>query len=155
MNRLISALVLAFAFSATPALGQTAPPYGYKDPGTSTLISVLVPGGGHLYSGETRKGATLLGVGLGGLVVGVAMTTSSVSASCDSFSCSDDTNYAPMALGYLAYFGTWIYGIVDAGDSAHRMNARRGFTRLLPESVSPLVEPGSGGGTGLGLSVRF
>ena len=157
MNK-ISVVLLAALFAtaaSTPACAQRAAEQpGYKDPGTSTLLSVIVPGGGQIYSGETGKGLALLGVGIGGLTLGVAMTASSVSASCDFDNCSDDTNYAPMALGYAAYLGSWIYGIIDAGASARRMNAKHGLAHMIPENVSPLVAP-SGRGTQLGVSVKF
>jgi hypothetical protein len=153
MRKLIAVLVLLCLASA-PALAQTAHA-GCKDPGTSTLLSVVVPGGGQLYSGETNKGLALLGGGMAGLILGVAMTSSSVGVSCDDdFSCQDDTNYAPMALGYLTYFGTWIYGIIDADDSANRMNAKRGIAQVLSGDVAPLVAS-AGGETRLGVTIRF
>lgn len=158
MTKLLLALALIFAMAPTPASTQQAGGPGLKDPGTSVLLSVVVPGGGQLYSGESTRGLTLLGVGLGGLVVGTAATVFSVGASCDadSFSCSDDTNYLPMALGYLAYLGSWIYGIADAGDSAHRMNAKRGLAfRGADVSVQPLVSAGRAGGADVGLKFEF
>ncbi|HEU0302715.1 MAG TPA: hypothetical protein VFR37_24855 [Longimicrobium sp.] len=155
MRKLITAVALA-CITATPALAQQAPQPGYKDPGTAMLVGVLVPGGGHMYAGETQKGLMLLGVGLGGLVLGTAMTSSSAGISCDEdvISCEDDTNYLPMAVGYLAWLGSWIYGIVDADDSAHRMNAQRGLARLMSGDVVPMVAS-SGDGTRVGVSVRF
>jgi hypothetical protein len=155
MRTWIPIAALCLAASAAPAAAQTAaPPLGYKDPGTATLIGVVVPGGGQLYAGETKKGLILLGTGVGGLVLGTAMTTNSVSASCDEdLSCEDDTNYLPMAVGYLAFLGSWVYGIIDADDSATRMNAQRGLG-VLPEGVTPLVAP-VGDGTGVGISIRI
>ena len=153
MKSFITAVVLV-CIAATPALAQ-APQAGYKDPGTATLLSVVVPGGGQIYSGETQKGLLLLGGGLAGLVLGAAMTTSSAGVSCDDdFDCEDDTNYAPAALGYLTYLGTWIYGIIDADDSAARMNASRSIARALSGDVAPLVTS-SGGDTAVGITIRF
>ena len=43
---------------------------GKKDTGTATLISVLITGGGQIYTGETNRGLLLLGGGLGSVVVG-------------------------------------------------------------------------------------
>jgi hypothetical protein len=154
MKNLIAVLAL-LCIACTPAMAQT-PPAGYKDPGTSTLLSVVVPGGGQLYSGETQKGLALLGGGLGGLILGTAMTTNSIGASCDydEFTCSDDTNYLPMAVGYLAFFGTWVYGIIDADDSANRMNAKHGLAQVLSGDVAPLVAS-TGGETRVGVTIRF
>lgn len=156
MTKVLFAALLTFSL-ATPAASQsTAPRPGYKDPGTSTLFSVLIPGGGQLYSGDTRRGVTLLGVGLGGLTLGVAMTAGSVGVSCDDdFSCKDDTNYAPAALGYAAYLGAWLYGIIDASDSAQRMNTKHGITAVLPQGVAPVVAVDTHGGTKVGLNVTF
>lgn len=152
----IIALVVLLSAAAAPLRAQTPPPVGYKDPGTATLLSVVVPGGGQLYSGETNKGLMLLGGGLGGLILGTAMTTNSISASCDydELTCSDDTNYLPMAVGYLAFFGTWVYGIIDADDSAQRMNAKRGMAQVLDGPVVPVLAA-SGDGTRIGISIRF
>jgi hypothetical protein len=156
-KKMLMAAAMLCVMAAGHAAAQDTRHPGYKDPGTSTLLSVLVPGGGQLYSGETGKGAALLGVGLGGLTLGVAMTAGSVGSSCSetSFSCKDDTNYLPMALGYVAYLGSWIYGIIDAGDSARRMNARHGLSGVLPDGVTPMLTMTSTGGAGVGVNVRF
>ncbi len=99
--------------------GQTLA--GYKDPGTATLFSVLLTGGGHFYAGDTKKGAVLLGVGVGSLIAAAAAT----GASCNGYSCSSST--APLLLGSLAYLGTWVYGIADSGNAARRHNAAVGL----------------------------
>jgi hypothetical protein len=156
MKKPLFILALACAVVSTPAVAQQAVGPGYKDPGTAMIVSVLIPGGGQLYTGETGRGLTIMGVGLGGLVLGVAATTSSVGISCDDdFDCEDDTNYLPMAAGYLAYFGSWIYGIIDADDSAGRMNTKRGLARAVPGNVSPVVAPAARGGAEVGVTVRF
>jgi hypothetical protein len=132
---------------------QSAP--GYKNPTAAMLISVLLPGAGHFYTGETKRGALLLGVGVGGLVVGTAMSVSSVGLSCDDdFSCEDDTNYLPLIVGYGAYLGSWLYGIVDADASAQRMNTRRGFA-FGGTQVQPLAAVDGEGAASLGFRVTF
>jgi hypothetical protein len=125
-----------------------------KDPGTATLIAVIVPGGGHMYSGETSRGLMLFGVGVGGVIVGTAATLSSTGVTCSEFSCRDDTNYFPLLLGYGAYLGSWIYGIVDAGNSAHRMNAARGLA-ALPVNPQLMVQRRDDRRVALGLQVAF
>jgi hypothetical protein len=156
MKKLLAFLTVAIAFASAPATAQQAQAPGYRDPGTSTLLSLAVPGGGQLYSGETGRGLALLGGGLGGLILGTAMTTNSIGGSCDydALTCSDDTNYVPMAVGYLAFFGTWIYGIIDADDSANRSNVKRGLAQVLAGTVAPVVSTSSDG-TRMGLSIRF
>jgi hypothetical protein len=55
------------------------------------------------------------------------------------------------AAGMVAFFGSWLYGIMDAGDSARRFNTAHG-----PASgIEPLVAPGEGGRTRLGFSVSL
>jgi hypothetical protein len=144
MNTLFQRTILVLAavtlLCAKPAAAQQ-PPAGYKDPGIATIISVLVPGGGQMYSGETKRGAMLLGIGLGGVMVGSALTIGSTSA-------------APALLGSLIYLGSWGYGIMDASDSANRMNAKRGLA-VGGVQVQPSIAPGSEGGTRVGLELRF
>ena len=114
---------------------------GWKDPGTATLISVLVAGGGQFYSGETNRGLMIMGVGLGALVIGAAAT------SCDLYSCSS----TPLVLGSLVYLGSWVYGIMDADESARRMNAKRGLGAL----DSKLLPVGYADGEGMVIGLRI
>lgn len=156
MQKTLLSLFCACMLVAAPAHAQQAtPPIGYKDPGTATLMSVVVPGGGQLYSGDTRKGLTLLGVGLGGLTIGTMMSFSSMGLSCGDTSCESEGSALPAVLGYVAYLGSWVYGIMDASDSAHRMNAQRGLARVIPVNVAPVVALDRSGGTQVGLTVRF
>jgi len=157
MRKMVLALLCAFPFIAAPARAQQAShPAGFKDPGTATLLSVVIPGGGQLYSGETRKGLTLLGVGMGGFTLGAAMTFASAGVSCneDTFSCESEGSALPAVLGYMAYLGTWIYGIADASSSAQRMNTKHGLAAAIPD-VAPVVAPNGGGGTQVGITMRF
>lgn len=156
MNTVYQRLSLAVAaiavLCASPASAQQHPA-GFRDPSTSTIISVLVPGGGHFYSGETTKGAIILGTGVAGLVLGTALTTESVG--CDEdLNCDTDASFLPMAAGYLVYLGSWVYGIMDASDSADRMNARRGMA-IGSVEVQPTVAVKPEGGTRVGLELRF
>lgn len=146
MQTLTRTVLLFAVLSAGTAHAQSTQPSGYKDPGTAMIISVLIPGGGQIYSGETQRGLTLLGIGLGGLVVGTAISASSTA--------DGDTNFAPLALGYLAYLGSWAYGIVDADDSAERMNSKRGLA-IGGAQVMPVLAIAPTGGTGVGINIRF
>lgn len=154
-QRLTWIAVAAILMCARPVTAQQQP-VGYKDPGTATIMSVIIPGGGHLYSGETKKGAMILGVGVGGLVLGSALTVGSADIDCDydDFECEDNTSYLPAAAGYLLYLGSWVYGIMDASNSADRMNASRGIA-IGGVEVQPAVTVGAPGGTRVGLELRF
>lgn len=143
MRKMLFFVLCAGLLSSVPATAQQAiPPAGYKDPGTATILSVVITGGGQLYSGDTRKGVMLLGIGMGGVTLGYTLAIQSGSA-------------APALLGYAAYLGSWIYGIMDASDSAQRMNAKNGLAGVLPANVSPVVSLDRSGGTQVGVSVRF
>jgi opacity protein-like surface antigen len=152
----LAAAVAALLFARPAAAQQQIQPVGYKDPGTATIMSVIIPGGGHLYSGETKKGAMILGVGLGGLVLGSALTAGSAGIDCDydDFECEDNTSYLPAAAGYLLYLGSWVYGIMDGSDSAARMNAKNGLA-VGGVRVQPAVGVQPQGGAQVGLELRF
>lgn len=157
-KRLTFIAAAAVLLCARPAAAQQQMhPVGYKDPTMATIMSVIIPGGGHLYSGETRKGAMILGVGVGGLVLGSALTVGSADIDCDfddDFECDDDTSYLPAAAGYLLYLGSWVYGIMDASNSADRMNASRGIA-IGGVEVQPAVAVGEKGSARVGLELRF
>lgn len=145
MRKMVLPLLCAFLFIAAPARAQQAtPPAGYKDPGTATLLSVVIPGGGQLYSGDMRKGLTLLAVGVGAPTVALVVATS-----------TPDHSVAPLALASLASLGAWVYGIADASSSAKRMNTKHGLARVIPENVAPIMVPNGTGGTQVGLTMRF
>ena len=133
--------VAAVLFCTSPAIAQQQQPVGYKDPGIATIISVVVPGGGQMYAGETKRGAMLLGVGMGGVLLGSALTVETGSG-------------LPVMAGSLLYLGTWIYGIMDASDSAARMNAQRGLA-IGDMELQPTIEMKPQGETRVGFELRF
>jgi len=125
-GRLLSALLIVMP--AVAAAQGIKPDPSYRDPGTATIYSVVLPGGGQLYSGETKRGLAML-VGSGAAVL--AGTALSSPATCDydpssfsGLSCKE-ANYTPRTIGLLAYAGIWAYGIFDAKKSAERQNTRR------------------------------
>ena len=99
---------------------------GYKEPGTALLFGFLITGGGHFYSGETKKGLILLGSAVGVLVVGAALSTQSCTQFVFTTYC--EANYTPLYIGALLATGAWVYGIIDADNAAMRANARNGLT---------------------------
>lgn len=104
-----------------------------KDPTIATLLSVVIVGGGQIYSGEINRGLTLLGIGVGALI---------------GSSLSGNSTIALVGLG--VYLGAWVYGILDADDSARRMNAANGFA-LAPAALDTPV----GMRPGVSTSLRF
>lgn len=110
-----------------------------KSPGAAVALSLLVVGAGQAYNEEYDKAAVHFVVG----VVSLAMVRS-----------GDDDSAGFAALIFL---GNWIYSMVDAHRSAHRINAERrnnpGFSiiddRLFLEPYSSRKERGAT------LSLRF
>ena len=102
------------------SLGQQ----GYRDPGTARLLALL-PGAGHIYSGETLKGAGLLLGGAALLGTGIALLTS-----CDepAEDCAQEDRLA--GLSFAGAAGVAIYSIVDAAAAARRSN-RRNAPRIV------------------------
>jgi len=134
----------------TPRLGVTAVEYrqaarddrpSRKDPGTATLVSIFVIGGGQIYAGEVGKGLLMLGGATGAFIAGA------VASSCDV----DDCDSTPLVLGTVALLGTYVYSIIDAGPSARRMNKKNGYP--VSGSVHPVIRSGLAGTSQLGLSV--
>jgi len=155
MKKLLSALALFAAIATTPLRAQQRPetPAYDKDPGTAMLIGALVTGGGQIYAGETAKGLGLLGGAIASVGVGTALTLSSVEVNCDDdIYCEDETNYAPLVVGYLAALGLWGYGIVDAPKSVERMRARSQSASL---PVVPTMSVSRDGSTHVGMSFSF
>lgn len=52
------------------------------------------------------------------------------------------------AAGMVAFFGSWLYSIMDSGDSARRFNSAHGFAA----GIEPFVAPGAAGRTRFGFS---
>jgi|GEM_PF-2976863 len=145
----------------------------YKDPDTALVLSILLAGGGHIYAGESGKGAALLLAGPVALALGLAGTLEKSSidpivqrGACYYYGsnmgqnsyCEPDlvTGYethVDMTPTYIAYgvaVGAWIYGMVDGPKAAMRANDRNGFAA----EVSPTVMS-SGGQPRPALSLRL
>ncbi len=138
------------------------------DPRIATRRAMFFPGGGHFYTGETMRGAVLLGVAAGSLAAGALL--SSRGGSCQPTAPGDGCEYdpstheyrrgsssrTPLYVGAAVAVGSWLYGIVDASSSAARVNARLavslGPVEVLPE---PLVDVDREGRTELRMRLRL
>jgi hypothetical protein len=98
---------------------------GYKSPGTATLISVIVPGGGSMYAGKTGKGLAILGTSAAGVALSIAGAA------------QGNTGTTLGGLGLEV--ASWIYGITTASGDARDENAKRTI------SIAPLITPGKVG----------
>lgn len=150
--RSYSPLLLLFLFLfVAEGTAQTVPPSTsasdatIKDPAIAKMNARLCPGCGHFYTGETLKGAALLTVG------GVALIAAPFSLRAE-----EDVNCYDTAYGYgcdtgakmnwtpfIALLGvaaaSYVYGIIDAGPSANRANAKNGIQVSAAFRVEPMV----------------
>lgn len=141
------AFALLLVLGDARALAQSPASSELRDPAIATAFSMLAPGGGHLYAGETATGVTLVATGFGAPLVGLALTVRSEKRICDSYECRTEANLTPLLLGSAVLLGAYVYGVADAGRAADRANRRRSATERV--SVYPTagvregrVEPG-------------
>jgi hypothetical protein len=123
-----------------------APALMPKDPSMATMLSFFLPGSGQMYAGERVKGGALLAIAATGGAIAVHSLSCAAASDCDM----STGGRLLGAAGMLAYFSSWIYGIVDAGDAARRFNDRPAVM-----AARPFVAPDRHGGTRLGFTVRL
>jgi hypothetical protein len=125
----------------------------FKSPTTARIIGII-PGAGHMYAGETKRGFAYLGgliaLGVvGGTMVAVdcAADTYSTDNSCDSS--------AGENLLTAAVIGVWGWSIYDAGRAAQRTNAKQQGLRvsLILAPLRSRAVASRGRGVKLGLSI--
>ena len=148
-------LIFTFFFT-TASFGQTrdSAVYKYKDPGTATLISVLITGGGQFYAGESGKGLFLMGGSLAAVLLG-ASASDAGTIECDWYDCyTTDENLTPFYLGVATAVGLWIYSVADAGSAARRSNERNGLASAR-FAIKPTIKDPFGTRPGATLSIRF
>jgi hypothetical protein len=130
------AVSVSLIASAAPARGQesTIPA---KDPAMALTFAWLCPGCGHLYSGETTRGALIAAISVGAITTGVAIQfMRSVDLMNDMQQCGFDdlrsdcfqrgTDFTPILVGSAIALAGYVYGLIDAGASARRINAKHG-----------------------------
>jgi hypothetical protein len=121
-------------------------PQEYRDPERAFCFACLLAGGGHFYSGETTRGALILGTAAAGLIGG-ALLSGDDGDGCDydfeTHECRDASS-APMWIGAGVAAGSWIFGIIDSRQSAARANARNGAQTGVGFEAAPLFRLPSG-----------
>jgi len=106
----------------------------WKDPEIAKERAFWFAGAGHIYTGEYGRGAALM---LGGVAGAAGLTAVLI---CESSTAWDCEGTGPVgAVSAFLFFGTWIYGMSDADDSAWRVNRRNGYD--LPPRSGPTIEP--------------
>lgn len=140
--------------------GRIAAPglVGIRDPHRARLMSYVIPGGGHLYSGEYGRGATHLVAAFGGYLLGDALSDHYAAQQRDlenlelgavadcvgdvisTFFCSYPS--VPRYLGIAVLGVSWLAGIADAPESAKRMNEKKGLDIRISTTtttINPLL----------------
>ncbi|GAB5533774.1 MAG: hypothetical protein Rubg2KO_00230 [Rubricoccaceae bacterium] len=120
----LCALLLFLAPLAAAAQPVASP----KSERTATTLSLVAPGGGQLYSGETVKGGLLLVGALGGLAVAANELPALAEDVPDrGYYTTHGTRFG-LGLGVAGVL--WLYGIVDAPSAARRANQRNGLASV-------------------------
>jgi hypothetical protein len=124
----------------------------FRDPRAASYWSIL-PGGGHLYSGEYEKGLALLGGSIGLVTAGHYASREHCTSLTSTDPVTDSLRVTSACQRHRGWFaasivaasGLWLAGIFDAPDSAHRANFRNGWTNFLPFAkvrIALVPEPG-------------
>jgi hypothetical protein len=164
MRRSAFAAVFLVLFTASGLAAQASQPGATAGKGQPTVLDATVArnyaakcwGCGHLYAGEYGKGGLLLGVGLVSLVAAPFTLTASEDSNCynTEYGRGCDTgakiNWVPALTLVGISVASYIYGIVDAGPSAGRMNAKNGFKVASSLRLEPTVTT-SANATNVGL----
>lgn len=114
------------------------PPTELKSGTAATIMSVFLPGLGHLYAEDARTGVVLIALFAGAIVVARG----------------DGENCAAGPIAALLCGGPWFYGVIDAHNAAARYN-RAHATKTPEVQVSPVILAGENGSWRFGIAVRL
>ena len=140
LTALLTVLLAAPPLAATASAQAPAPA---KPAGDVIMLDLVLPGAGHVYARDTRRGLLL-----GGLWV-----TSGALA-------FNGTNVDAERIAAVACIGTWIYAVADARPALRRAKARETAREQAREKARarqarPIIAPVPGARTTLGLRVTF
>lgn len=155
MRLLVSLLLVIPLFVPAQALAQSrdnsAPNRSadYKNPRTALLLTVAVPGGGHIYAGET-------GTGIGTMFVSAAaIGAGAFYSSCVWQSGEGTCSKAPLYVGLGIHAANWVFSLLDAPDAARRHNRRLRKTAATVDA-QPVARLHAGApAAGMQVTVRF
>ena len=131
-----------------------------RDPAIAVGFAWLCPGCGHLYTGETTKGALIAGVSVGALATGFVMQLNqSNDFTCELGSIPSQcraprTDFTPILVGGAIGLAGYLYGLIDARASAERMNERNGL-EIGGLDVKPAVGVDASSGTAVLLGLTL
>lgn len=123
---------------------DTSDAYEVRNPTTALILSIAIPGGGHLYAGEKQTGITLLFTGV---------TSFMVSSQLSKDEGGREVSNVPLVIGGAILLGTWGYGIYDARAAAQRANRRHEDEVAL--RLTSMATPDGALVPGLAFRVRF
>jgi TM2 domain-containing membrane protein YozV len=126
------------AYPNHPSLGVAfhQDPERGKDPGTATILSVLIPGAGQMYAGATSRGLLVLGGFIAAPVAGLLLSSNdgTLDDLASLFGGPGAIN-EPLYIGLVVGMGIYIWSIVDAAPTTRRMNRARGLAALAKAPV--------------------
>lgn len=121
----------------------------YKNPRTALLITVAVPGGGHIYAGET-------GTGIGTMFVSAAaIGAGAFYSSCAWQSGGGGCNNTPLYIGLGVHAANWVFSLLDAPDAARRHNKRLRQTAATVDAQPMATLHAGKPAAGVQVRVRF
>jgi hypothetical protein len=106
-----------------------------KSATTATLLSVLLPGTGHLYAEDNRRGGVLLAMTLTGWALGAG---------------GENVVLLP---GMLLVGIPWWYAVIDAHNAVERYNRRRASRVSVVPWVAPVLMARGGDARRVGITV--
>ena len=121
MFRVVVSTLIIFSLVTSLSEAQTK-----KEPIVSLLLSVLVPGYGQFYNGQTGKGAIMLGTEIAPLVVVSRTSEDNVSFLGETIDVDGDDGWG--AIIAFVWIGNRIWSAKNAYSSAKRLNLERGLT---------------------------
>lgn len=121
-------LVVALSSPATSQERNTTD----KDPAIALGFAWLCPGCGHLYSGETTRGAVIAAISIGSLASGAAIQFTRSRSHAELAAAAragkvERMDLTPILVGGAISLVGYVYGLIDAGPSVRRANARSGI----------------------------
>jgi len=109
-------------------------PYNYpqqfeehKDVVVALLLSFMLPGAGHMYAGEVKKGMIILAIFF---ILGMVLALAIFATASNAYFSSD-----PISIAFVVIIGSvvavviWLYQMYDAYQAALRFNASHGLKR--------------------------
>lgn len=137
IRRFLTQAVLTACTAAFSAAGAQQPlparskPLPHKDPQLATILSVVVPGGGQLYSERYGKAAIIFA----GTAAGIGIAVDAAQNRCNSGG-SCHVNRSVETVGIVAAAVVWGYGWATAGRDARLHNNQM----LNQSSFTPFLD---------------